>query len=476
MSHKIDKEKKLNTLPLSESWKLYSQYKELRNQDFFAYASEVPSWLLRIIHSSDKPSVRKKTSSKRKAGVSDEYTYIAYRFCGKPTKEQESALNSNIGAARWMYNRLKADDDDLYRITGDHFQNTPADYKDIDELEWLNAVDSLALCNAQLSYERARNEWLSGEKGHPRFKKKNRCSASYTTNKIKSGNNIALDKTGLRLPKIPDRIKLKLHRNIRSGGNIKSVTVTHEPNGKWYFSILMEYLRTDKDEAISDGIHEFLETGDIDAIKTIGLDMSMPYLFIDSDGNRPSYINNGTSVHFTKAYRKLEKRIAREQRRLSRMEYDSANYRRQCMKIAGLHAKAKHQRSDFLHQIAVRLARTYDVICIEDLNMTAMKKSLSFGKSVSDNGWGMFTRILEEKCMQYGSLLVRVDKWFPSSKTCLKCGHVHKELKLNDRTYICPVCGHVMDRDEQAAINIKNEGLRLVLEAFTAPPRLRQSA
>ena len=154
---------------------------------------------------------------------------------------------------------------------------------------------------------------------------------------------------------------------------------------------------------------------------------------MDSDGCLPSYMVNDVVVSFRKCYRGLESRIAREQRKLSRMVMGSNNYKKQCVKIAKLHARAKQQRNDFLHQIAVRLARTYDVISIEDLNMAAMKRTMKFGKSVSDNGWGTFVRILEEKCEQYGCMLVKVSRWFPSSKTCRHCGYVHTELKLQDR-------------------------------------------
>lgn len=154
--------------------------------------------------------------------------------------------------------------------------------------------------------------------------------------------------------------------------------------------------------------------------------MSLPYLYTDSLGMEPSYVVNGVKVTFTRIYRRLEKKIAREQRHLSRMKKESVNYTKQCKKIAKLHAKAKHQRNDFLHQIAIRLVRGRDVIAVEDLDMSAIKKSLRFGKSVSDNGWGNFTRILEELCFRYARFLVRVDRWFPSSKTCICCGHVHK--------------------------------------------------
>ena len=194
--------------------------------------------------------------------------------------------------------------------------------------------------------------------------------------------------------------------------------------------------------------------------------MNITNLFVDSDGCLPAYIVNDVVVSFRKCYRALEKRIAREQRKLSRMVKDSNNYKKQCKRIAKLHAKAKHQRNDFLHQIAVRLALAYDVISIEDLDMSAMKQALKFGKSVSDNGWGTFVTILEQKCLEYGCLLVKVSKWFPSSKTCCHCGHVHEDLKLNDRTYICPKCGHVMDRDYQAAVNIDREGLRILIDTY----------
>ena len=165
-----------------------------------------------------------------------------------------------------------------------------------------------------------------------------------------------------------------MHRPIVDGGKLKNVTVTHEPDGKWYFSIAFEYPAEEAEP--SSGLQKFFATGDISAICGIGLDMSVPFLYVDSSGRKPSYTLNGREVRFIKQYRKLEKRIAREQRRRSRMVKDSSNYTKQCKKIARLHAKAKHRRDDFLHQIAVRLVRTYDMIAIEDLDVAAMKKGL----------------------------------------------------------------------------------------------------
>ena len=178
---------------------------------------------------------------------------------------------------------------------------------------------------------------------------------------------------------------------------------------------------------------------------------------------------NGREMKFIKQYRKLEKRIAKEQRRRSHMVKDSNNYNKQSEKIARLHAKAKHRREDFLHQIAVRLVRTYDVIAIEDLDIAAMKKALSLGKSVSDVGWGRFTAILEELCLKHGKILVRASRWYPSSKTCHHCGYKNDDLQLSDRIYVCPTCGNVMPRDKNAAINILEEGLRILKENIFRP-------
>lgn len=145
------------------------------------------------------------------------------------------------------------------------------------------------------------------------------------------------------------------------------------------------------------------------------------------------------------------------------MAKGSSNYKKQCVRIAKLHAKTKHQRSDMLHKLSCSLTDGYDVISIEDLDMGAMKRSLNYGKSVSDNGWGMFVSMLGYKAEMKGKAIVKVSKWFPSSKTCSVCGYIHKELSLKDRAYICPACGNMMDRDVQAAVNIDREGLRIFL-------------
>lgn len=409
-----------------------------------------------------RDTVRKKTSSKRDTSAKAETAFLCYRFTGHPTEEQASLMLRTFGCCRKVWNLMTADKLAAVKDGKPVSGITPAFYKKQPEYAYLREVDSLALANVQLNNERAFSEWFAGEKRRPRFKAKQFCRRSYTTNTV--GNNIKLTGHTLRLPKVGD-IGLVVHRPVRSGGILKSVTVCLEPDGKWYFSIKMEYPA--EQSPVRDAVEDFFSTGDPTALKHIGLDMSLPHLYIDSTGSTPSYINDGTVVTFEKAYRKLESRLAREQRKLSRMQRGSSNYNKQCLKIAGIHAKIRHQRQDFLHQMTARLAREYDLISIEDLNISAMKKSLRLGKSVSDNGWGMFTTLLADKCERNGSLLVKVDRWFPSSKTCTRCGHIHRELKLSDRLYVCPGCGTAMDRDHGAAVNIDREGLRIFTDYVT---------
>ena len=152
--------------------------------------------------------------------------------------------------------------------------------------------------------------------------------------------------------------------------------------------------------------------------------------------------------------------MAKAQRVLSRRRKGSARWEKQRLKVAKLHEKVMNQRKNFLHHKSKELASTYDAVIIEDLDMKGMSQALHFGKSVHDNGWGMFTIFLEYKLKERGKQLVKIDKWFPSTKKCSCCGK-EKEISLSERTYKCS-CGLVLDRDHNSAINIKNEGLRLL--------------
>ena len=359
----------------------------------------------------------------------------AYKFRIYPNTEQRIMLAKTFGCVRFIYNRMLSDKIKHYEETKQKLNNTPAQYKK--EFEWLKEVDSLALANAQINLQTAYNNFFRSPKvGFPKFKSKKSNHRSYTTNCV--NGNIKLVNGLLTLPKV-GKIKMKQHRQIPSDYKLKSVTVSQTPSGKYYASILFEY-----ENQVSQVIPQTF----------LGLDFSMHELYKDSNGNEPQY---------PRYYRQAEKKLAREQRKLSLMQKGSNNRNKQRVKVAKLHEKVASQRKDFLHKQSRQIANVYDCVCIEDLDMKAMSQSLRFGKSVSDNGWGMFTTFLAYKLEEMGKQLVKVDKFFASSQTCSVCGYKNSETKnLAVRAWDCPECGTHHDRDVNAAINIRNEGMRLV--------------
>lgn len=363
---------------------------------------------------------------------------IAYKFRIKPAEEHIVLFAKAFGCRRFIYNRMLADRSDHYKILGKDLKNEITDYKDV--YPFLNEIDALVLANSKISIDTAFDRFFKGESKYPVFKKKT-GKQSFTTNcSNKKNPNLTYDfKTQLlKLPKIKTPIYVDQHRKIKTGGILKSATISKEQNGNYYVSLLYEYPKVERIKT----------TGK----EAIGLDMSVKNFYIDSNGNTTSY---------PRFYRRIEDVLVKEQVKLSKMKKGSNNYKKQKKKIAKLHAKAKQQRSDFLHKLSYNLVMKYDIICIEDLNIQGIQRSLNLGKSVGDLGWNMFVSFLAYKCEKYGKTLIKVNRFFPSSKTCSNCGYIHKELTLSDRTYECPCCGSIIDRDHNAAINIKEEGLRL---------------
>ena len=359
----------------------------------------------------------------------------AYKFRIYPNAEQQTMLTKTFGCVRFIYNRMLSDKIKYYEEMKQKLNNTPARYKK--EFEWLKEVDSLALANAQMNLQTAYGNFFKSPKtGFPKFKSKKSNRRSYTTNCV--NGNISIDSGYIKLPKV-GTVKLKQHRNIPVDYKLKSVTVSQTPSGKYYASVLFEY----ENQVQLIEPHSFL-----------GLDFSMHELYKDSNGNEPCY---------PRYYRQAENRLAREQRKLSKMQKGSNNRNKQRIKVAMLHEKVANQRKDFLHKQSRQIANAYDCICIENLDMKAMSQSLNFGKSVSDNGWGMFVAYLKYKLRDIGKQLIKVDKFFASSQICSICGYKNTGTKnLSVRAWDCPQCGSHHDRDINAATNIKNEGMRIV--------------
>ena len=241
------------------------------------------------------------------------------------------------------------------------------------------------------------------------------------------------------LPKI-GKVKVRQHRSIPESYILKSVTVSQTPSGKYYASILFEY----ENQIQKTEPQTFL-----------GLDFSMHELYIASDG---------TSANYPRFYRQALQKLEREQRKLSKMQKGSNNRNKQRIRVARLHEKVANQRKDFLHKQSRQITNAYDCVCIEDLNMKAMSQAMNFGKSVSDNGWGMFTTFLKYKLEEMGKRLVKIDQFFASSQLCNICGNQNSETKdLSVREWTCPCCQTHHNRDRNAAVNIRNEGMRIAL-------------
>ncbi len=306
---------------------------------------------------------------------------------------------------------------------------TPAKYKE--EFSWLKEVDSLALANAQLNLQKAYKNFFSGRTEFLKFK--NRKARQFYTINVVNGNIMLLDGY-IKLPKWK-LVKMKQHREIPSHHIIKSCTISRTKTGKYYVSILIEYEHQPVQKEVK---------------AVVGLDFSMNGLFVDSE--------KGKTANYPRFYHQALEKLAKEQRILSLRKKGSNRWHKQRLKVAKLHEKIANQRKDFLHKESYKLVKLYDCVVIEDLNMKGMSQALHFGKSVTNHAWDMFTTFLQYKLEEQGKKLIKIDKWFPSSKCCRQ---IKKSLSLFERTFHCD-CGFVADRDWNASINIKHEGLCLL--------------
>ena len=363
-----------------------------------------------------------------------------------PTREQEIMLAQTFGCVRFIYNIMLADRLEHYKETGERLNNTPAQYKK--RFPWLKNVDSLALANAQINLDRAYSNFFRNPKHFckPRFKSKKAGYASYSTNN--QHGSVRIERNKIKLPKI-GWVKLCLHRPLMEKSTIKTVTIIRTSTGKYYISIVVKY----ENQILPVIPKNFL-----------GLDFAMHGLFKDS---------NGDDADYPKFLRKVEKKLAKAQRKLSKKQKGSLNREKQRRRVAILHEKVANQRRDFLHKKSRELADNYDAIGVEDINIKGMSKhkkggKFSFGRSLSDNGWSMFIKMLEYKLRSQGKQLIKIDKWYPSSQLCHVCGYKNTETKnLSVREWDCPKCGSHHNRDKNAAINIREEAKRSLAEEIS---------
>jgi len=354
----------------------------------------------------------------------------AYKYRIYPNKEQRIYFAKTFGCVRFVYNQMLADRIKSYEENKDLEVKTmkyptPAQYKK--EFEWLKEVDSLALANAQMNLDKAyKNFFRDKFVGFPKFKSKKNNYKSYTTNNLKG--TIHIENSHIKLPKLKSMVKIKQHREF--DGLIKSCTISQVPSGKYFVSVLVDT--------------EINQLPKVD--KKVGVDVGLKEFAITSDGE---------FFHNPKWLRKSEKRLAKLQKDLSRKQKCSKNRNKARLKVAKLHEKISNQRKDFLHKVSTQLLRENQTIVIEDLKISNMQQNHKLAKAISEVSWFEFRTMLEYKASWYGREIIIAPTNYASSQLCSNCGNKSSQTKdLGCRTYVCPVCGMVMDRDINAGKNL----------------------
>ena len=368
---------------------------------------------------------------------------IAYKYRIYPNSEQKIFFAKCFGCVRFFYNKSLSDMNDIYKNTGKFKNITPASYKE--DYPFLKEVDAFALCNAQLNRNTAFKRFFSHKTTFPKYKSK-RNDQSYTTNNI--NGNIRFSDNGkylLSLAKCP-KLRIKKHRDFK--GRIKSVTVSRTTDNKYYISLLVE---TD--------IKPSKESN-----RTIGLDLGLKDLLVDSNGKK--YKNH-------KYLTKSQEKLAKEQRKLSHMVKGSNNRNKQRIKIARLHKKIQNKRNDYLHKLSRQIIDENQVICLEDLKVIDMEQNNKLARNISDASWSRLVTMLVYKANWYGRTIVKVPKDYPSSQLCHTCGYKNSITKdLAIRKWTCPECGTIHDRDINAARNILSKGIEMLTKDGTHPDSL----
>ena len=395
-----------------------------------------------------------------------------------PNVQQTIQLNKTFGCSRFIYNTMLSERKDIYaklkdkpRELYEYKYRTEKQLKE--EFEFLKEVDSIALQQTRMNLGVAYQNFFrklkdpkmpSSEKGFPKFKKKN-AKNSFRT--IQVGRNLKIDFDHKKI-KAPKLGWISFHDNrVIENIKIHNMTFSRTPSLKYYVSILYEDVSPNKEK---------VDTSRED-LKIKGLDMSLTNFFVDDEGNSPQYDRN---------YREAEKKIAWLQEKISTTKINSLKKKLR-LRLARIHEHIANKRKDFNEKLSTQLVKENDVIVIESLSLKDIAKfkkweyrkessdKSNHGKSVNDLGWYYFVQRLKTKAEEQGKIVIEANKWFASSKTCNICGYVNKDLTISDRSWICPKCGTEHNRDENAAINLKNVAINIFTEGTSGSAVVRRN-
>lgn len=380
----------------------------------------------------------------------------AYKYRIYPTEEQKQFIRQNVGANRWFYNYALDKIKKHYEETKEHLSAQYQVARDLpvlkknEDTSWLKDVDAKSLIwtssyldTSYKNFFRAcknRKNGAADNGGEPTFKKRSH-SGSYTTYQ---GIEVSWGNNKIKIPKLKTLIDARLHRKFN--GLIKQATLSYNPSDQYFISIL-----------VNDGI-EPLEEKEVTYEGTVGIDLGVKNSIITSDGIK--YDSLRVSGKDDAKYKRLCKK-------LSKKEKDSKNQEKARLRLAKFENKIRNRRKAFIDKVThdITTDPSVSVVCVENLNVKGMTKNHRLAKSIQESSFNDIKTKLQYKSAWNGLKFVEVGRTFPSSKTCSHCGYVNKDLKLNERYWICPNCGERIDRDVNAAINIKNEGYRILTEA-----------
>ncbi len=366
-----------------------------------------------------------------------QYTTLKVRLY--PNAEQMALFEKTFGCCRYIWNQMLSDQQRFYAETGAFFIPTPAKYKN--EASFLKEVDSQALIQEHNKLNQAFRVFFKDPEhfGHPNFKRKKTDRDSFTAcnHEFTSGPTIYITKDGVRMTKA-GIVRAKFSRRPQGWWKLKRITVEKTRSGKYYGYILYE--NTDK---MPVPVTPSEDT-------TLGLKYSMRHFYVDSSG----------AAADPPQWRKVSQdKLAKIQRSLNRKQPGSKNYQETVQKFYRLHEHITNQRRDYVHKESRRIANAWDAVCMRADEMRELDKITSLG-NVGDSGFGMFRECLRYKLARQGKQLLIVDRYFPSTRTCFVCETVMPvEISTRRRTWTCPHCGAVLKREENAALNIKAQGL-----------------